>query len=96
MVLDVGDGLTLALHAPREEPVPVLPNSLQEPELKKKLLPAFPLLAQFADNGTHVSFGREGPVFAHMGRGTPRSQRDPGFAHKLPVDRWIEWVDSIR
>ncbi len=97
MVWDVGDGLTQALHTSEKTPVPVLPNSLQNPALKQQLEPANPTLAKFVNNGTHVSFDKEMrfPIFAHLGRGTPRSKQDPFFAHKLPVDQWIEWIDSI-
>lgn len=96
MVWDVSDGITLALHD-KQEPVPVLPNNLQQPELGARLDPSHTMLKKFVENGTNLTFARDGktPVFAHMGRGTPRSLEDPFFKHKLPVDQWIEWIDSL-
>ena len=95
MVWDVSDGITLALNR-KEGLVPVLPNNLQSPELRDRLEP-YATLAKFAENGTNVSFdaGARIPVFAHMGRGPPRLQQDPFFAHKPPVEHWIEWIDSL-
>ncbi len=97
MVQDVGDGISEALHPKNVGLVPVLPNTRQSPALISVLKKNYPLLAEFAHNGTQVSFAPDGetPIYAHMGRGTPRSQLDPSMAHKLPVDRWIEWIDSI-
>ena len=96
MLWDVSDGITLALHKSKD-PVPVLPNNLQTPELGRKLGDRYATLSKFVENGTAVSFdeGEKVPVFAHMGRGTPRSQQDPIFSHKLPVERWIEWVETL-
>jgi hypothetical protein len=97
MVQDVGDGITLALHPPGQGLAPVLPNTRQEPELIAALAARFPVLYGFAENGTQVSFAadRQTPIFAHMGRGTPRSKADPTMAHKLPVDSWIDWIDTL-
>jgi len=97
MVWDVSDGITMALHPPKKGPVPVLPNTLQEPELIPSLHKTMPLLAEFAESGTRVTFNAERtvPVFAHMGRGTPRSENAPSMAHKPAVERWIEWIDSL-
>jgi hypothetical protein len=96
MVWDVSDGITLALQR-KNELVPVLPNSLQSPELAAQLGQTFQVLRKFVENGTTLSFASDErtPVFAHMGRGTPRSQQDPFFQHKLPVDHWIEWIDTL-
>ncbi|MGZ3655144.1 MAG: hypothetical protein ACXVCS_06300 [Bdellovibrionota bacterium] len=96
MVRDVGDGITEVLHDQSSGKVPVLPNNRQEPTLTKSLS-AYPLLNEFAENGTHVSFSadRKFPIYAHLGRGTPRSKADPSMAHKLPVDRWIELLNTL-
>jgi hypothetical protein len=93
MIHDVGDGVTLALHSPGEGLVPVLPNNRQSPELSSRLKG---ILGDFAQNGTHVSFDPESgaPIFAHMGRGTPRSEG--AMAQKLPVDYWIEYLETLR
>lgn len=98
MKWDVSDGITLALHGDKDKLVPVLPNNLQNPKLGEALDPSFGMLKKFVENGTNLTFAQDGrtPVFAHMGRGTPRSQQDPFFKHKLPVDHWIEWIDSLR
>ena len=96
LVRDVADGITLTLHPPGRGLVPVLPNTRQSPELAERLN-SYPLLRDFAENGTHVSFSADGktPVFAHMGRGTPRSKADPGMAHKLPVEAWITMLTEL-
>lgn len=95
MLWDVSDGITVALHPAASGPVPVLPNTLQEPELINRLEGTS--IGEFARGGSQVSFdtNRRVPVFAHMGRGTPRSQNDTKFAGLLPVDAWIKTIDSI-
>jgi hypothetical protein len=98
MQWDVSDGITLSLHDNKKSPVPVLPNNLQNPELGTQLDDSHSVLKKFVENGTNLTFAQDEktPVFAHMGRGTPRSQQDPFFKHKLPVDFWIDWIDSLR
>ncbi len=99
MLWDVSDGITVALHDKKNDrEVPVLPNNLQEPKLGHDLDSRHSILKKFIENGTNLSFSldRKTPVFAHMGRGTPRSQQDPFFKHKLPVDYWIEYLDSLK
>jgi hypothetical protein len=97
MILDVGDGMTETLHPKENGLVPVLPNTRQSPELARKLEKRFPVLYEFALNGTHVSFdaASETPIFAHLGRGTPRSKGDLSLSHKLPVDIWIDLVNAL-
>jgi len=98
MQWDVSDGITKALHLDPSSPVPVLPNNLQKPEIGSNLDRSHGVLRNFVENGTNLTFAldEKTPVFAHMGRGTPRSKEDPFFQHKLPVDLWIEWIDSLQ
>lgn len=97
MAWDVGDGVSMTLHD-SGGPVPVLPNNLQNPELSDRVHPSMTVLKMFVGNGTNLTFAEDGltPLFAHMGRGTPRSQEDSSFRHKLPVDQWIDWIETLR
>ena len=97
MVWDVSDGITMALHPPALGPVPMLENSLYNPELGSRLRENGGMLAEFVETGTIVSFDAKctKPIFAHMGRGTPRSQKDPAFAKRPAVDLWAEMIDGI-
>ena len=99
MRIDVGDKATELLHKSEKDLVPVLPNSINQPELIDtvilKLNPAFSTLAK---NGSAISVSKDYQklVFGHMGRGTPRSENDPSFSHKMPIDIWIEQINSIQ
>lgn len=97
MIQDVGDGISETLHPKGRGLVPVLPNTRQTPELCRKLEQRFPLLYEFALAGTHVTFDAQGnmPVYAHLGRGTPRSEFHPSMKHKLPVEIWVDLVNSL-
>jgi len=95
MIRDVGDGATLALHPELAGPVPVLENNRQQPALNARLSGT---IAEFAENGSHISFepGSDIPIFAHLGRGTPRSRGESQMAQKLPVDHWIDYLETLR
>jgi hypothetical protein len=98
MALDVGDQASVLLHDLSKEPVPVLPNTVNDPALIEALERKLPTLVEFARTGSCISFDpmAGAPIYGHMGRGTPRNLGDPNFKSRAPVDHWIELVDSIR
>ncbi len=101
MKWDVGDRATVLLHGvmgvDTPKAVPVLPNTLNDPDMTEKLDQVNPQLAALARNGSAISFDLSGkvPVFGHLGRGTPRSANQAAFSKLLPVDLWIDLLDRL-